>query len=144
MTITASAGFCTASPSRAQRCTLRTRTTRVQSTGQPREVGWRISTRRHPCRLRLPMRNLGGAAPCSREPDDPIGHPAKDGRPIPSRLKFHDLRHSFAVDHLRTRRGSISHLQQTQGDESIKTTELYPKFLTPEERQQAKSMPAHA
>ncbi len=53
------------------------------------------------------------------------------------RFRFHDLRHWFAVDYLRSRRGSIYELQQVLGHRSIKTTEIYLDFLTPEEKQDA-------
>ena len=52
---------------------------------------------------------------------------------------FHDLRHLFAVGYLRQRRGSVYDLQKEMGHESVKTTELYLDFLTPEERRVAES-----
>lgn len=54
------------------------------------------------------------------------------------RFRFHDLRHWFAVDYLR-RGGSIYQLQQILGHSSIKTTEIYLDYLTPDERDQAKA-----
>jgi integrase/recombinase XerD len=54
------------------------------------------------------------------------------------RFRFHDLRHLFAVEYLRERRGSIYDLQLVLGHASIKTTELYLEFLTPEEQRLAK------
>jgi integrase/recombinase XerD len=51
-----------------------------------------------------------------------------------ARFRFHDLRHLFAVEYLRQRRGSIYALQQVLGHRSIKTTEQYLEYLTPEER----------
>ena len=48
-------------------------------------------------------------------------------------FRFHDLRHRHAVDWLRSGR-SIYDLQQRLGHESVKTTEIYLKFLTPEEQ----------
>lgn len=53
------------------------------------------------------------------------------------RFKFHDLRHWYAVDYLR-RGGSIYDLQQILGHSSIKTTELYLNYLTPDEQDHAK------
>jgi integrase/recombinase XerD len=47
-------------------------------------------------------------------------------------FRFHDLRHRHAVDWLKSGR-SIYDLQQRLGHRSIKTTELYLEFLTPEE-----------
>lgn len=62
------------------------------------------------------------------------------------RFRFHDLRHWFAVDYLR-RGGSIYDLQQRLGHSSIKTTELYLAYLTPDEQEQVKhgsaQNPAH-
>jgi integrase/recombinase XerD len=49
------------------------------------------------------------------------------------RFRFHDLRHRFAVDFLKEGRGSIYDLQQHLGHTSVKTTEIYLKYLTPEE-----------
>lgn len=53
-------------------------------------------------------------------------------------FRFHDLRHWYAVDYLR-RGGSIYRLQQILGHKSIKTTEIYLAFLTPEEAERAKA-----
>jgi len=47
-------------------------------------------------------------------------------------FRFHDLRHRHAVDWLKSGR-SIYDLQQRLGHASIKTTEIYLSFLTPEE-----------
>jgi len=47
-------------------------------------------------------------------------------------FSFHDLRHLHAVNYLKAG-GSIYDLQQRLGHASIKTTEIYLKFLTPEE-----------
>lgn len=52
-------------------------------------------------------------------------------------FRFHDLRHLFAVEYLQHGRGTIYALQQILGHASIKTTELYLDFLTPNERQAA-------
>lgn len=54
------------------------------------------------------------------------------------RFRFHDLRHLFAVAFLREGRGTIYALQQILGHKSIKTTEEYLRFLTPEEQLSAK------
>lgn len=47
-------------------------------------------------------------------------------------FRFHDLRHLFAVAYLK-RGGSIYDLQHLLGHGSIKTTEIYLRFLTPGE-----------
>lgn len=52
------------------------------------------------------------------------------------RFRFHDLRHFFAVEYLR-RGGYIYDLQGILGHASIKTTEVYLAFLTPEQKQHA-------
>lgn len=49
------------------------------------------------------------------------------------RFRFHDLRHLHAVQWLRSGR-SIYDLQQRLGHSSIKTTEIYLAYLTPEEQ----------
>jgi integrase/recombinase XerD len=51
-------------------------------------------------------------------------------------FRFHDLRHFFAVMYLR-KGGNIYALQRILGHSSIKTTEIYLDYLTPEERIQA-------
>lgn len=56
---------------------------------------------------------------------------------VKRRFAFHDLRHWFAVDFLRSG-GNIYALQQILGHSSITTTEIYLRFLTPEEQQRAK------
>ncbi len=53
-------------------------------------------------------------------------------------FRFHDLRHWYAVDYLR-RGGSIYTLQQLLGHKSIKTTEIYLGYVTPEEADASKS-----
>ncbi|TGD98065.1 tyrosine-type recombinase/integrase [Methylobacterium nonmethylotrophicum] len=58
------------------------------------------------------------------------------------RFRFHDLRHRFAVDYLRSGRGGIYDLQQEMGHTSIKVTEAYLAFLTAEEKGRAKNAPA--
>ncbi|MEN3973069.1 tyrosine-type recombinase/integrase [Sphingomicrobium sp. XHP0235] len=57
----------------------------------------------------------------------------QDFRPF----RFHDLRHLYAVEFLRDRRGSIYELQQLLGHSSIRTTEVYLAHLTPEQKQAA-------
>lgn len=44
-------------------------------------------------------------------------------------FRIHDLRHRFAVDYLRDRRGSIYDLQQQLGHSSVKTTEIYLAYV---------------
>jgi integrase/recombinase XerD len=53
------------------------------------------------------------------------------------RFRFHDLRHLFAVETLRSGRASLYELQQVLGHASVKTTELYLDHLTPDEKQAA-------
>lgn len=53
---------------------------------------------------------------------------------IPRPFRFHDLRHWFAVDYLRSRQGSIYDLQKVLGHRSVKTTEGYLDYLTPDEQ----------
>jgi integrase/recombinase XerD len=48
-------------------------------------------------------------------------------------FRFHDLRHLFAVEYLRAKRGSIYDLQRVMGHTSITTTEIYLKYLTPDQ-----------
>jgi len=67
------------------------------------------------------------------------GHDEPDFR----KFTFHHLRHRHAVDWLKSGR-SIYDLQQRLGHASIKTTELYLKFLTPEEQRAAKFGPGQA
>lgn len=61
----------------------------------------------------------------------------KEGREFVG-FRFHDLRHLFAVRYLKTKRGTIYDLQQVMGHSSIKTTEGYLKYLTPEEQRFAR------
>lgn len=49
-------------------------------------------------------------------------------------FRFHDLRHAHAVNWLKSGR-SIYTLQQRLGHTSVKTTEVYLSYLTPEEKQ---------
>lgn len=62
---------------------------------------------------------------------------AKAGEPF-RRFRFHDLRHWYAVDYLR-HGGGIYELQKILGHASIKTTEIYLAYLTPEEQAAAMS-----
>jgi integrase/recombinase XerD len=55
------------------------------------------------------------------------------------RFRFHDLRHLHAVEWLRSGR-SIYVLQHRLGHNSIKTTEVYLKYLTAEEQQRGKGL----
>lgn len=63
---------------------------------------------------------------------------AKAGRPY-QRFRFHDLRHLFAVNYLRHRIGGIYDLQKVLGHTSIKTTEVYLAYLTPDEARAAET-----
>ncbi len=60
--------------------------------------------------------------------------PSKNASKIP--FRFHDLRHKYAIDYLKTG-GKIYTLQKLLGHASIKTTELYLTYLTPEEAKAA-------
>ena len=60
----------------------------------------------------------------------------KDGA-ITRPFRFHDLRHWFAVDYLR-RGGNIYTLRGELGHRSLQTTEIYLRYLTPTEAEQAK------
>jgi len=62
---------------------------------------------------------------------------AKHDEPAFRLFRFHDLRHRHAVDWLKAGR-SIYDLQQRLGHASIKTTEIYLAFLTPEEARAVK------
>jgi integrase/recombinase XerD len=48
-------------------------------------------------------------------------------------FRFHDLRHLYAVEYLKAGRGSLYDLQKLLGHASVKTTEIYLAFLTPEQ-----------
>lgn len=61
---------------------------------------------------------------------------AKRKQPIIG-FRFHDLRHRYAVDYLRDG-GNIYDLQKILGHSSIRTTELYLDYLTPDEQKFAK------
>lgn len=53
-------------------------------------------------------------------------------------FRFHDLRHRFAVDYLKNHHGTLYDLQQHLGHSSVKVTEIYTAYLTPEEARDAK------
>ena len=55
------------------------------------------------------------------------------------RFRFHDLRHLYAVEYLRQGKGGIYDLQKVLGHTSIKTTEVYLDYLTPEEARAAQT-----
>jgi integrase len=64
------------------------------------------------------------------------------------RFRLHDLRHEYAIRYLMHGGphggvGSIYKLQQHLGHSSVKTTEIYLEFLTPEQSQVAKGMTVH-
>jgi len=58
-------------------------------------------------------------------------------------FRFHDLRHYHAVTWLKDGR-SIYDLQNRLGHTSIKTTEMYLRYLTPDEERIAKGIAARA
>lgn len=60
-----------------------------------------------------------------------------EGRPFRP-FRFHDLRHRYAVDRLKSG-GNLYDLQQHLGHASVKTTELYLAYLTPDEVRSAKA-----
>lgn len=59
----------------------------------------------------------------------------REGIPF-RRFRFHDLRHRFAVDYLKSG-GSLYDLKAILGHTSVKTTEIYLSSLTPEEARRA-------
>lgn len=59
-------------------------------------------------------------------------------------FSHHDLRHLFAVESLRTGRGSIYDPQGEMGHGSIAVTERYLAFLTPDQAREAKPRVAQA
>lgn len=58
------------------------------------------------------------------------------------RFSHHDFRHLFAVEYLRSGRGSIYDLQGELGHSTITVTERYLAFLTPDQVKSAKSVMA--
>jgi integrase/recombinase XerD len=60
----------------------------------------------------------------------------REGQPF-VRFRFHDLRHWFAVETLK-REGRIYRLSKHMGHSSVKVTEAYLEFLTPEEADRAR------
>ena len=89
----------------------------------------------------VPYRNLSsrfaalvrGVHRTASDEAEAAGHAEPDFRVF----RFHDLRHRHAVDWLKSGR-SIYDLQQRLGHTSIKTTEIYLKFLTPDEARTVK------
>lgn len=67
----------------------------------------------------------------------------QERRPL-ARFRFHDLRHLFAVEALRSGSQSIYELSKHLGHTSVKTTEIYLDFLTAEEAEAAKAARAEA
>lgn len=59
------------------------------------------------------------------------------------RFRFHDLRHLFAVEYLRAKRGSLYDLQMILGHDSVTTTEIYLDHLTPDQRKAAMHSASH-
>lgn len=72
-----------------------------------------------------------------------VARKAAQSREAFDQFRFHDLRHLYAVDTLRAG-GNIYALQGLLGHESIKTTERYLSFLTPEQALAAKHGVAHS
>jgi integrase/recombinase XerD len=58
------------------------------------------------------------------------------------RFRFHDLRHLFAVEALQSGSLSIYGLSKHLGHTSVKTTEIYLAFLTPEQAARVKENPS--
>jgi integrase/recombinase XerD len=65
----------------------------------------------------------------------------KEGRRF-RRFRFHDLRHFYAVETLRNGVMGLYDLSKHLGHTSVKTTEIYLAFLTPDEAQGAKNASA--
>ncbi len=61
----------------------------------------------------------------------------KDGRGL-TRMRFHDLRHEFAIRYLEAG-GNIYALQQLLGHSTLAQTEWYLRYLTPEQSASAKT-----
>jgi integrase/recombinase XerD len=96
---------------------------------------------------RAPSPSSASAISCARSPCRPprsrsdytkraAGRAEKAGKPY-RRFRFHDIRHLFAVDYLRSGKGGIYDLQRILGHTSIKTTEVYLDYLTPEQAKAA-------
>jgi integrase/recombinase XerD len=58
-------------------------------------------------------------------------------------FRFHDLRHLFAVEYLRAKRGTLYDLQMLLGHDRVTTTEIYLEHLTPDQRLAAMHGRAH-
>ena len=86
-----------------------------------------------------PYRNLSSrfATIIKGEMDKAIAKAGPGGTPDFRPFRVHDLRHLHAVEWLKSGR-NIYDLQQRLGHKSIKTTEIYLDFLTPEEARIAK------
>jgi integrase/recombinase XerD len=91
------------------------------ATGLFRALMYKAITGKYPSKKNYSLRKLEGGA-C---------------RPF----RFHDLRHWYAVDYLR-RDGSIYVLSQILGHSSVKVTEVYLDYLTPDEALRAKRVDA--
>lgn len=61
---------------------------------------------------------------------------AQDGRTFEP-YRFHDLRHLYAVEYLRSGKGSVYDLRDLMGHSSVVVTEIYLEYLTPEEKKAA-------
>jgi len=61
----------------------------------------------------------------------------KEGRAL-VRMRFHDLRHEYAIRYLENG-GSLYTLQQLLGHSTIAQTEWYLRYLTPEQAAHAKN-----
>lgn len=66
-----------------------------------------------------------------------IMHKAEQEARTVQRFRFHDLRHLFAVEALQNGRMGIYELSRHLGHTSVKTTEIYLAFLTPEQASKA-------
>ncbi|RSV20065.1 site-specific integrase [Sphingomonas sp. ABOLG] len=55
------------------------------------------------------------------------------------RFSFHHLRHLFAVEYLREGKGGFYDLSRELGHSSVKTTEIYLAYLTPEQAARAQT-----
>lgn len=97
-------------------------------------------------------RTLGSTLFFTKEDGSPFNQAASDfthlKRAVRQKLKkqgvefqgfrFHDLRHLFAVEALRSGSMDIYRLSKHLGHTSVKTTEIYLDFLSPEEQERAK------
>lgn len=93
---------------------------------------------RQPEKLKCPwvFRHDGGerwSSPASRFGDIRRRVARKAAQPFTG-FRFHDLRHLFAVEYLKARRGSLYDLQLILGHDSVTTTEIYLEHLTPDQQ----------